>query len=127
MDYLIHLAIFIAIYSIMAISLNMIVGYTGLFSVTHAAFYGLGAYATAILMTKFGANFFLSMIAGVLVTFMVSLLLGMVLSKFSEDYYAIVSIGISVIAYTVYLNWLWLTNGPIGFPGIGRPAALDFE
>ncbi len=127
MDYLIHLAIFTAIYSIMAISLNLVVGYTGLFSVTHAAFYGIGAYATAIMTITFELNFFISMVIGGLAAFIVSLLFGMILSKFSEDYYAIVSIGFSVIAYTIYLNWLWLTKGPIGFPGIGRPSVLGLE
>jgi branched-chain amino acid transport system permease protein len=129
MDYIIHLAIFIAIYSIMSISLNLVVGYTGLFSVTHAAFYGIGAYSTAILMTVFGVNFFFSMIMGSVVTFTVSLLFGMVLSRFNEDYYAIVSIGFSIIVYTVFLNWITLTNGPSGFPGIERPTfpSLDFS
>ena len=54
MEYLIHLAILFAIYGILGISLNLVVGYTGLLSVTHAAFYGIGAYATAILLTSFG-------------------------------------------------------------------------
>ncbi len=127
MDYVIHLAIFIAIYSIMAISLNLVVGYTGLFSVTHAAFYGIGAYATAILLTNFGFNFFASIVIGVFFTFIISLLFGLVLSRFSEDYYAIVSIGFSIIVYVVCLNWLWLTNGPIGFPGIGRPVLFNLD
>ncbi|MDP2641861.1 MAG: branched-chain amino acid ABC transporter permease, partial [bacterium] len=48
MEYFIHLAILVGIYAILGLSLNLIVGYTGLLSVTHAAFYGIGAYATAI-------------------------------------------------------------------------------
>ena len=58
MDYLIHLAIFVSIYAILALSLNLVVGFTGLLSVTHAAFYGIGAYAVAILSVSFGMNFF---------------------------------------------------------------------
>ena len=62
MDYFVHIAILIGIYSILALSLNLIVGYTGLLSITQAAFYGIGAYVTAILLTSFGMNFFLSIV-----------------------------------------------------------------
>ena len=61
-EYVINLIILFAIYAILGISLNLIVGYTGLLSVSHAAFYGIGAYTTAILLTGFGVNFFVSVI-----------------------------------------------------------------
>ncbi|MBI5055116.1 MAG: branched-chain amino acid ABC transporter permease [Nitrospirae bacterium] len=127
MDYIIHLAIFFTIYSILGLSLNLVVGYTGLFSITHAVFYGIGAYTTAILLTVFNLNFFLSVIAGAIIALIISLLIGIVLSRFSDDYYAIVSIGFSVIAFTVFLNWHSLTRGPFGFPGINRPSILNYE
>jgi branched-chain amino acid transport system permease protein len=125
MEYLIHLAIFLAIYSILGLSLNLVVGYTGLFAITHAAFYGIGAYATAILLTQFKINFFLSVLAGSGVALVVSFLIGVVLSRFNDDYFALVSIGFSVIAFVVYLNWLGLTNGPLGIPGVGRPSVFN--
>jgi branched-chain amino acid transport system permease protein len=61
MEYIVHLIILIGIYGILGLSLNLIVGYTGLLSVTQAAFYGIGAYATAILMISLGLNFFLAL------------------------------------------------------------------
>ncbi len=126
MDYIIHLAILLSIYSILALSLNLIVGYTGLFSITHVAFYGIGAYATAILSTNLGMNFFLTVIIGVAVAFIVSLFLGIVLSKFSDDYFAIVSIGFAVISYAFYLNFPGLTEGAMGIPGVGKPSLFGF-
>jgi len=108
------------------LSLNLIVGYTGLFSIAHAAFYGIGAYSTALLLTQFEVNFFLSLLIGVMITLIVSLLIGIVLSRFSEDYYAIVSIGFTVIAFAVFLNWVWLTKGPVGIPGIDKPSISNF-
>ena len=60
MEYLIHLAILVSIYAILGISLNLVVGYTGLLSITQAAFYGIGAYSTAILLTRYDLNFFIS-------------------------------------------------------------------
>src|SRR3989344_8460755 len=109
MEYLIHIAILVGIYAILGLSLNLIVGYTGLVSVTHAAFYGLGAYATAILITRYGWNFFLSVIAGIIITALVSLFIGAVLSRFKEDFYVLCSFGFNVIAWSIFLNWQSLT------------------
>ena len=64
MAYLIHLAILISIYAILGLSLNLVVGYTGLLSVAQAAFYGIGAYVTALLLVNSGWNFFLAMLVG---------------------------------------------------------------
>lgn len=121
MDYLIHLAIFISIYAILALSLNLVVGYTGLLSVAHAAFYGIGAYTTAILMTRLGTNFFLSVVAGMISAALLGLIIGFVLSKFEGDFYALGSLGFNVIVWSIFLNWQELTRGPLGIPGIPRP------
>jgi len=121
MEYLIHLAILFAIYAILGISLNLVVGYTGLLSVTHAAFYGIGAYATAILLTKTGLGFFISLVSGIIITIAVSFLIGVILSKFKDDYYALVSLGFNGIVFAIFLNWQSLTRGPLGIPGIKRP------
>jgi len=122
MEYLIHLVILISIYSILGLSLNLVVGYTGLLSVAQAAFYGIGAYATAILMTGFGINFYLSLVLGMILAALAAFLVGLVLSKFKGDYYALVSLGFNVIIFSVFLNWQSLTRGPLGIPGIPRPA-----
>ncbi len=129
MEYLIHLAILFAIYAILGISLNLVVGYAGLLSVTQSAFYGIGAYATAILLTGYGVNFFLSVILGMLVAGVVSFAIGLVLSKFEGDYYAIVSFGFNIIVFSIFLNWQELTRGPLGIPGISKPVlfGLDFS
>ncbi|MBI3638391.1 branched-chain amino acid ABC transporter permease [Candidatus Wolfebacteria bacterium] len=121
MEYLIHIAIIFAIYAILGISLNLVVGYTGLLSVTQAAFYGIGAYTTAILLTAFGMNFFIALILGIILAALVGLLIGFVLSKFNDDYYALASFGFNIIIFSVFLNWQELTRGPLGIPGIVRP------
>jgi branched-chain amino acid transport system permease protein len=126
MEYLIHLAILISIYAILGLSLNLVVGYTGLLSITQAAFYGIGAYVTAILLTSTGMNFFLSMILGMLISGVCALAIGFVLSKFKDDYYALGSFGFNVIIYSIFLNWQSLTRGPLGIPGIARPSLFSF-
>lgn len=122
MEYLIHLAILVGIYAILGLSLNLVVGFTGLLSVTQAAFYGLGAYASAILLTTYGLNFFLALALGMLLAAFASLLIGFVLSKFRGDYYALGSFGFNIIIYSVFLNWQSVTRGPLGIPGIPRPS-----
>ncbi len=124
-----YLGILFGIYAILGISLNLIVGYTGLLSITHAAFYGIGAYATAILMTSFGINFFISIIIGIAIVAIISFLIGLVLNKFNGDYYAIVSMGFGVIIFSILLNWQKLTNGPLGISGIPKPElfGIDFS
>ena len=121
MEHLVSIAIFIGIYSILAIGLNLIVGYTGMLSVAQAAFYGIGAYATAILSTEYGVNFFVSLVAGVIVAGVLSLAIGIVLSRFRDDYLALASFGFNVIIFSVFLNAGGLTRGPLGIPGISRP------
>lgn len=127
MQYLIHLSILFAIYGILGMSLNLVVGYTGLLSVTHAAFYGIGAYATAILLTSFGINFFLSIIVAIIISAIVALLIGLILSKFDDDYYALASFGFNIIIFSVFLNWQSLTRGPLGIPGILKPNFFDLD
>lgn len=127
MEYLIHLAILFAIYAILGISLNLVVGYTGLLSITHAAFYGIGAYATAILLTQAGINFFLSAILGIIVACAASFLIGIILSKFKGDYYALGSFGFNVIVFSIFLNWQSLTRGSLGIPGISKPNLFGID
>lgn len=121
MDYLIHLAILFSIYGILGISLNLVVGYAGLLSLAHAAFYGIGAYMTAILLIETGAGFFSAVVLGIAVTAVVSFLIGAVLSKFKNDYYVLASLGFNSITFAVFINWEKLTRGPLGIPKIPRP------
>ena len=127
MEYFIHLTILVGIYAILGLSLNLIVGFTGLLSVTQAAFYGIGAYVTAILLTTFGMNFFLSVIVGIIITAVLSFLIGAVLSRFRDDYFALGSFGFNIIIYSIFLNWQSVTRGPLGIPGIKRPELFGFS
>ena len=129
MEYLIHLAIIFAIYAILGVSLNLVVGYTGLLSVSHIAFYGIGAYTTAILLSQSSIGFFLSVVLGIVITFIASLLIGSVLSKFKDDYFALGSLGFGTIVFAIFLNWQNLTRGPRGIYGISKPElfGIDFS
>jgi branched-chain amino acid transport system permease protein len=71
-------------------------------------------------------NFFLAMLIGMIITGIVALAIGFVLSKFKDDYYALGSFGFNVIIYSIFLNWQSLTQGPLGIPGIPRPTLFGF-
>ncbi len=122
MSYLINLASIFAIYAILAISMNSITGYTGLVTLAHAAFYGIGAYTTALLLIHGGVNFFVAMLAGIFLAGVVALLIGSVMSKFRGDYYILGSIGFLYIINSIMKNWDSVTGGPLGVAGITRPA-----
>lgn len=127
MEYLINLAILFCIYGTLALSLNLVVGMTGLLSLAQAAFYGIGAYATAIGMTTLGLGFFPTIVLGMAVNAALAFVVGKILSRFQGDYYAIVSAGLSIIVFSVLLNWKAVTNGPLGIFGIGKPEILGLN
>lgn len=127
MEYLIHLSILIGIYAILAVSLNLVVGYTGLLSITHAAFFGVGAYVTALLMVNTDINFFVALLAAVAGAACVGAAVGIVLSRFKGDYYALVSFGFNIIVFSIFLNWQSVTRGPLGIPGIPRPSLFGYS
>ena len=127
MEYLINLGILFCIYAMLALSLNMVVGLSGLVSLAQAAFYGIGAYSVGIFITAHGFNFWSAMFVGILLNGITAFIVGKILSKFKGDYYAIVSAGLSVIVFSVLLNFKSLTKGPLGIYGIGKPSIAGFS
>ena len=127
MEYLIHIAIFVSIYGILGLSLNLSTGEAGILSVAQAAFYGIGAYGATLLMLGAGLNFFLAVPVAMFLTGCIALLIGIVFSQLREVYYVFCTVGFNVIAYSIMLNWDSLTRGPLGIPGIPRPAIFGFR
>lgn len=107
-------------------SLNLLVGYTGLLSAAHAAFYGLGAYASALILTKAHLPFIFALCVGIIFPMIVAVLIGIVLSRFKDDYYVLASLGLNVIVSGIILNAQDLTNGSLGIAGIMRPKIFGF-
>jgi len=120
-NYLLHLLTMINIYAILALSLNLLVGYTGLLSLSHAAFYGIGAYISTLLMINLGFTFlpslFLAIIGAILLSFMISI----PSLRLKGDYFVLASLGFQIIVFTILYNWIDVTRGPYGIPGIPRP------
>ena len=124
--YLLHLAILAGIYILLAVSLNLIVGYAGQVSLGHAAFYGIGAYASALVALNWHFPFPLAALSAMVVAGGSGLALGLPTLRLKEDYLAIVTLGFGVIADLVFLN-LEITGGPDGLTGIPAPTLLGLS
>lgn len=127
MNYLWHILVMINIYIILALSLNLVAGYTGLLSLCHAAFYGIGAYATTLLMMKAGWGFFPSLIFAILLTATLSLIIAVPSLRLKGDYFVLATLGFQIIIFAILYNWVSLTRGPYGIPGIPIPKVFGAE
>ena len=121
MAYFLHILILINIYIIIAISLNLIAGYTGILSIAHAAFYGVGAYVAALLAVNYGTPFLLNVIAAMVVSGLVAALVAFPSLRIHDDYLVIATFGFQMILFSIFNNWVSLTRGPLGIPGIPQP------
>lgn len=118
MDYLLHLIIFICIYTILSQSLSLVAGYSGQISLAHAGFYGIGAYSAALLAVNFGTPAILNMLIALLISGIVAYVVAKVAVKTVDDYYVVITLGIQVVIYSIMNNWQSVTNGPLGISGI---------
>ena len=118
MEYILHLFILICIYTLLSHSLNLSAGFTGLISLAHAGFYGIGAYTTAILTTQFGFSFWLSIPLALFISGAIAFVVSLIALRTVEDYFIICTLGIQVILFSSMNNWIGLTRGPLGISGI---------
>ncbi len=119
-EYFIHLAILIGIYCILAISLNLAVGFTGLLNLGHVAFFGIGAYASALLSINLGIDIWLAMILAGVIASLFGIILAIPTARLKGDYLALAALGFAFIASAFARNWTSLTRGALGIPGIPK-------
>jgi|UniRef100_A0A7C3ZBP9 branched-chain amino acid transport system permease protein len=124
--YILHLAILAGIYLILAVSLNLIIGYAGQVSLGHAAFYGIGAYASTLTAMSLGFPYPLAALAAMMVSGLCGLALGLPTLRLKEDYLAIVTLGFGVII-DLFMRNLEITGGPDGIVGVPSPVILGIS
>ena len=123
-----------AIWAILAVSLNLVVGFTGLLSVGHVGFFGIGAYTVAILTSDaayeqlrteaiptFGWPFFAALPVGIVLAGLTAVAVGVVFNRFRDDIFVLVSFGFAVICFNVFLNARAVTRGAFGIHEIAKP------
>ena len=127
MNYFFHILIMIAIYLILTLSLNLLMGFTGLFSLAHAAFYAIGAYISTLLMVKMGFNFFLTLPLVILGAMILAVIIAIPSLRLKGDYFLLSTLAFQIIVFSILYNWISLTRGPYGIPGIPKPRIFGFE
>ncbi len=127
MEYILHILVITGIYVILTLSLNLVVGYTGLAALGHAAFSCVGAYASSLLALNYGLSPWIGLIAGACVAAILGVFIGAPSLRLKGDYLAIATFGSGVIVYSVAKNWVSLTRGPMGLPGIPGFSVFGFQ
>jgi branched-chain amino acid transport system permease protein len=113
-SYQLYILNHIAIAAIAAVGLNLLIGYTGLISLGHGAFFGVGAYTAAILVGRLGFPFWLAVLSSGVVTAMVGMVFGLPSARLKHLYLTIATLAGQFIIQYLFVHWDWLTGGPEG-------------
>lgn len=126
-NYILHIAVLSVLFGISGLSLNLTMGLTGLEMFCIGALGGVAGYTSAILATKLGLGFFIALPVAVVLTVVISTLLGLVLLRNKGSYFALCAVGFNVIFIGIVNNWVSLTNGPYGISAIPRPEIFGYR
>lgn len=127
MEYFFHILILIGIYSVLTMSLDLLVGHTGILSISHAAFYSIGAYTSALLTVYGGLSFGSGLLVGMVFAACTSVFISLPSLRLHEDYFVVATLGFQLILFNIVNNWIGLTRGPLGIPGIPQPTVLGLN
>jgi branched-chain amino acid transport system permease protein len=135
--YPLHLLVYFDIYVIVALSLNIVVGYCGIITLAHAGFFVVGAYSFALSSLTLGLGFVPAIIIGAAVSAILSLLLSSAAWRLRGDFFVLFSLAVQTMLFSVLYNWWspdsaigsWnnLTNGAFGLSDISRPSILGLQ
>ncbi|MGO9174223.1 MAG: ABC transporter permease subunit [Rhodomicrobium sp.] len=123
-QYYVHLAQLMAIYAILILGLDIVVGYTGQVSLGHAGLFGIGAYAAGVLFFHFGLGIWPGLLAGAVVTGLFGVVLAVPALRVVGPYLAMVTLAFGTIIQIVINEWTGLTNGPLGIT-LPPPRVVD--
>lgn len=112
-------------YAIPAVALNLLLGYTGLVSLGHMGFAGVGAYVTALLMKNAAVPFAPALAAGTLAAGVVGALVGIPCLRLRSHFFIIVTLAVGLVLFLLFNNLDWLTGGAAGLPGVPRPHPIN--
>jgi ABC-type branched-subunit amino acid transport system permease subunit len=124
-EYFIYIGTLICIYATLTISLNLLVGYTGLISIAQAAIYGVGAYTTALLALRGVNDLLISIVCASVVGVLVSLVIALPSLRLKNEYFLIATMGFQAIIFSLFMN-LEITGGASGLYGIPHPTLFGY-
>lgn len=125
--FVVRIATMIMVYATLGLALNLPTGYTGQVSLGSAAFFAIGAYTSAILVTKLNWDFFAAFPAAIVLAALGGLMVGLPSLRLSGSYLSIVTLGFAEIVKMVCQNWDRVTNGSLGIKSIPRPVFFGIE
>ena len=120
-EYVLALGVSFAMFSVLSGGLNLVYGYTGLLSFAQVGFFGIGGYAAALLVTELGWSLWTGAAAGGLLAAAVGLAIGYSSLRLSRHAFAIVSLSFALLCLIVSRDWVSLTRGAMGIPGLPTP------
>lgn len=123
---MLHILILIGLYLVLSVSLNLIAGYTGMLSIAHAAFYGVGAYVAAMMALGWGSPFLLNLLCAGCFAGVMGAVVGLAALRTKGDQFVIATFAFQVVLFSVLNNFAF-TGGPSGLPGIPRPVLLGWQ
>lgn len=126
-EYYLSIVVFILFNSINASCFNILLGYAGIISIGQAAFFGLGAYTSAILSTTYGVNPYATIVIGAVLVGVIAFIVGYPTLKLHGHYLAMATLGFGMIIYICFNEMDYLTGGPSGFTGISNLAIFGNE
>jgi branched-chain amino acid transport system permease protein len=124
--YLLNVMVFVGIHTILALALNLLLGYAGQISLGQAGFFGLGAYISGILTATHGINPWLAMLAAAVVVTLIAFIVGFPILKLKGHYLAMATLGLGIIIYIVFNEAVDRTGGPSGLSGIPNLSIAGF-
>ena len=125
--YILGVLIMVVIFGVLAVSLDLLIGYTGLFTIVHGALFGMGAYTSAVLAKTLGIGFWGGGLGALVAGGLVSLMIAIPSMRISGHYLVLASFGVQEVLHALYLNLDSVTGGPGGLRGIPRPTFFGTE
>ncbi|MGF7161010.1 branched-chain amino acid transport system permease protein [Rhodoligotrophos appendicifer] len=125
-SYILGILVTLSIYGLLAISLDLLIGYTGLFTIVHGGLFGVGAYAAAVAALSFGVGFWEGALVGLIAGGALSLLIAIPSLRVSGHYLVLASFGVQEVLSSLYLN-LNVTGGAGGLRGVPRPELFGLQ
>jgi branched-chain amino acid transport system permease protein len=126
-DYYLSVLVFMGINAMVVIGLSLLMGYAGQISLGHAAFYGIGAYCTGVLTTKFGFSIFSAFLGGIILSIAVAIIVGIPALRLKGHYLAVATLGIGEIVFILFNELMELTGGPSGLSNIPAVRIFGFS
>jgi len=123
--YLLYVITMMCIWSIAALSLNLLLGYTGLLNLGHASIVGIGAYTSAILTLKLGLSAWLALPVAVALTTFFGVLLGLISCRTKQMHFAVITLMFGIMLYFIFNGWTDVTGGVYGLAGVPRPTSIS--